>query len=187
LTDDAKVALVPKLLIGLRDRPEAMQARLIALLVLPVLGLLKPPQGAAGLAALGLDHPGIVAVVLSITLDLFKLVNASSQPAKPIEAGSTLLPPPPAGLSRNQLYRIVGKDGVTLPLNSTDKVVAAKLGALEFLTEHQLFEKEILAHLFVAQGDGHHTVARSSGSWDSVLCSRMLLDPGPVGLKPAYA
>ena len=101
--------------------------------------------------------------MLELALDLFKLVNIAVQPAKPA-ADSTLLPPPPPGMSRNQLYRIVGKEGSTCELNSADKIVQVKLGVISFLTEFQLFNHEVLPHLFVAHGDGNHKVADKAES-----------------------
>ena len=70
--------------------------------------------------------------VLGILLDVMRLNNLNGQRTQP-KPGETLLPPPPAGMSRKALIGIVGKTGKTADLDTADKIVAVKRAIVTFV------------------------------------------------------
>ena len=94
-------------------------------------------------------------------------------------------------MSRNRLYQVVGKDGVTPTLNTVDKVVAAKQAALKFLTEFDMFDDvDVLPHLLIASSDTHHKVLSSLHDRDHVTRARTRTRTStgtPLGIAPAPA
>lgn len=162
-----QIALAPALLQALPGRSEA-QLVPVLLLVLPVLGAIdptgNPEDKSARLAAVGLDHPATRTLILGVMCDVLMLNNASRQATQPIE-GSTRLPPPPGGLSRARLYRLVGQSGDANGFSSEVKVVDMKLGIVRFLSAHAAeLGLEIFPHLIVACADGNHSVASAGDS-----------------------
>ena len=159
------------------------------MLVLPVIGELSPrgdpTNVAARLADVGLDSAEARARVLEVLLDVLLLVNGERQPTMPTEEGSTRLPPPPGGLSRTRLLRLVGPQGNGNRFNSEAAVVAIKRGVVRFLSAFGgELGLEIFAHLIVASGDGHHVVSSEGGSALKRLAGKTDYDKPEVGRCP---
>eukprot|EP00039_Didymoeca_costata_P013908 m.217981 g.217981 ORF g.217981 m.217981 type:complete len:1891 (-) comp15896_c0_seq5:51-5723(-) len=158
----SQTAFAPSLCQACAMLPVEQQANLLCTLVVPRLGDIKPLPRKEMLAQLGLSSDSRKTLFLDVVKDFFHLINAKTQPCLP-EPGTTLLPPPPPGLSRNRLYNLVGKTGSSPLLDSLDKVVKAKLGCLTFLTKHDMFtDEEVLASLLIACADTHDKVAQDA-------------------------
>eukprot|EP00040_Diaphanoeca_grandis_P033522 m.205696 g.205696 ORF g.205696 m.205696 type:complete len:976 (-) comp32922_c0_seq1:267-3194(-) len=161
----SQIELAPKLLRGLTGRTDA-QVKAVILMLLPVLGSLPPPPSVDvdPLVFDGLGNPSTRRFVLELLLDVMRIHNLNGQNVQP-KPGESLLPPPPAGLSRNALIGIVGKTGKYEPLGTAEKVVQVKRNIIKFVARFaDKVLDEVLAHLFVGVGDGHHQVASDADS-----------------------
>ena len=180
-----QIELAPAVLRALPGRTDG-QAIPVLLLVLPVIGELSPggdpADAVARLATVGLDAPDARARVLEVLLDVLLLVNGERQPTMPTEAGSTRIPPPPGGLSRTRLHRLVGPQGNGNGFDSEAAVVAVKRGIVRFLSAFAgELGLETFVHLVVASGDGHHVVSSEGATALKRLAGKSDYDKQEVG------
>ena len=157
---DGRFAFAP-LFVCDGSRAAAQQWTLVRAVV-RVLRLVRPATPDP-LPSIGLS-PSVASTVLEILLAVLCLHNAGMQPVKgALQAASDTstaavsAPPkaavPPAGLSWAALQRLMGATGACTAFDSREKVIAAKLSVVAFVTLPGLFsDAEIIAHLLVASG-----------------------------------